>query len=51
MGVLNLVHELMHSFGAKHDPEPSEDAKCTPEDKVKFCFHFNRILRIEYHCV
>jgi len=33
MGVLNLVHELMHSFGAKHDPEPSEDAKCTPEDK------------------
>jgi hypothetical protein len=21
MGVLNLVHELMHSFGAKHDPD------------------------------
>ena len=35
MGVLNLVHELMHSFGAKHDPEPSENAKCTPEDKVR----------------
>ena len=34
MGVLNLVHELMHSFGAKHDPEPSEKAECTPEDKV-----------------
>ena len=36
MGVLNLVHELMHSFGAKHDPEPSENPKCTPDDKVDF---------------
>lgn len=35
MGVLNLVHELMHSFGAKHDPEPSENPKCTPDDKVE----------------
>ena len=34
MGVLNLVHELMHSFGAKHDPEPSDNPECTPEDKV-----------------
>lgn len=35
MGVLNLVHELMHSFGAKHDPDPSEEPECTPQDKVK----------------
>ena len=34
MGVLNLVHELMHSFGAKHDPEPKKRPECTPEDKV-----------------
>ena len=47
MAVLNLVHELMHAFGdflsnsttlymiilgAKHDPEISEDPKCTPSD-------------------
>ena len=25
MGVLNLVHELIHSFGAKHDPETDEE--------------------------
>ena len=36
MGVLNLVHELMHSFGAKHDPDPTENAKCTPDDKVSY---------------
>ena len=36
MGVLNLVHELMHSFGAKHDPEPTEEPQCTPHDKVLF---------------
>ena len=35
MGVLNLLHELMHSFGSKHDPEPSESPECTPADKVK----------------
>ena len=34
MGVLNLVHELMHSFGAKHDPEAAEEPQCTPHDKV-----------------
>ena len=34
MGVLNLVHELMHSFGAKHDPDPKKRPECTPEDKV-----------------
>ena len=34
MGVLNLVHELMHSFGAKHDPDPKKRPDCTPEDKV-----------------
>ena len=30
MAVLNLVHELMHAFGAKHDSEVSERAECTP---------------------
>ena len=35
MGVLNLVHELMHSFGAKHDPDTSVDPDCTPHDRVK----------------
>ena len=35
MGVLNLVHELMHSFGAKHDPEQAAKPECTPDDKVK----------------
>ena len=34
MGVLNLVHELMHSFGAKHDPEQASKPECTPDDKV-----------------
>ncbi|XP_059096532.1 disintegrin and metalloproteinase domain-containing protein 10-like isoform X2 [Tigriopus californicus] len=33
MGVLNLVHELMHSFGAKHDPDPKDSSNCTPIDK------------------
>ena len=28
------VHELMHSFGAKHDPEASLEPECTPQDKV-----------------
>ena len=28
--VLNLLHELMHSFGAQHDPEP----QCLPPDMV-----------------
>ena len=35
MGVLNLVHEMMHSFGAKHDPDPSQEPECTPKDKVR----------------
>ena len=35
MGVLNLVHEMMHSFGAKHDPDQNDRVDCTPEDKVK----------------
>ncbi len=34
MGVLNLVHEMMHSFGAKHDPDAAQSAQCTPDDKV-----------------
>ncbi|XP_023343181.1 disintegrin and metalloproteinase domain-containing protein 10 [Eurytemora carolleeae] len=36
MGVLNFVHEILHSLGAKHDPEPAEREDCTPLDK-----HFN----------
>ena len=35
MGVLNLVHEMMHSFGAKHDPDASQNPDCTPKDKVR----------------
>merc|ERR1719402_1474114 len=34
MAVLNLVHELMHAFGARHDPSVSERAECTPADSV-----------------
>ena len=30
MAVLNLVHELMHAFGAQHDPEEAERPECTP---------------------
>ena len=30
MAVLNLVHELMHAFGAQHDPDAVERAECTP---------------------
>jgi len=32
MAALNLVHELMHSFGARHDPPASQDPLCTPLD-------------------
>jgi hypothetical protein len=32
MAILNLVHELMHSFGAKHDPDPAENPRCTSAD-------------------
>ena len=32
MSVLNLVHELMHSFGAKHDPPADQVPRCTPRD-------------------
>ena len=39
MGVLNLVHELMHSFGAKHDPEANEEPECTPHDRVRSIFY------------
>ena len=44
MVVLNLVHELMHSFGAKHDPET-----CTPHDRVKsiFCWVSQQVLDFE----
>ena len=38
MGVLNLVHELMHSFGAKHDPDQAEEPQCTPHDRVTKLF-------------
>ena len=31
MVVLNLLHELMHTLGAQHDPEP----QCLPPDMVK----------------
>lgn len=41
MGVLNLVHEMMHAFGAKHDPELKEDPRCTPEDKVRTAGNLN----------
>ena len=43
MGVLNLVHEMMHSFGAKHDPEASVEPDCTPKDKVKSHAFFCKI--------
>jgi len=44
MGVLNLVHEILHSFGAKHDPEAEDREDCTPLDK-----HFNgRFLMSKY---
>ena len=33
--LLELVHELMHSFGAKHDPDPTSEPECTPQDKVR----------------
>jgi len=32
MAILNLVHELMHAFGAKHDPDQKERPDCTPSD-------------------
>ena len=32
LAVLNLVHELMHAFGAQHDPEETERAECTPSN-------------------
>jgi hypothetical protein len=44
---------MMHSFGAKHDPEASENSDCTPNDKVfninvenkfKFKFKFKFVL-------
>ena len=33
MAVLNLFHEVMHSFGAKHDPEATDEPNCTPKDQ------------------
>ena len=33
--LFELVHELMHSFGAKHDPDPTSEPECTPQDKVR----------------
>ena len=35
MAVLNLVHELMHAFGAQHDPDKTERPECTPSDSVE----------------
>ena len=35
MSVLNLVHELMHSFGAKHDPPAAARPQCTPGDAAQ----------------
>ena len=35
MAVLNLVHELMHAFGAQHDPEEAERAECTPTNAAE----------------
>ena len=49
MGVLNLVHELMHSFGAKHDPEANEEPECTPHDRVKFIFYWINKFWIGFH--
>jgi len=43
MGVLNLVHEMLHSFGAKHDPDPSQNPQCTPKDKVTSTYFNNYI--------
>jgi hypothetical protein len=45
MGVLNLVHELMHSFGAKHDPEPASKPECTPDDKESYIWFFIYVLQ------
>ncbi len=42
MGVLNLVHEMMHSFGAKHDPDPTQNPACTPRDKVKLDCQYHK---------
>ena len=50
MGVLNLVHELMHSFGAKHDPDAKENKKCTPDDKVKINVCINYDITICFIC-
>ena len=33
--LFEIVHELMHSFGAKHDPDPTSEPECTPQDKVR----------------
>ena len=35
MGVLNILHEIMHSLGAQHDPEPHDSVECTPKDRVR----------------
>ena len=49
MGVLNLVHELMHSFGAKHDPETASKPECTPDDKVILYFKsFEQLYSTQY---
>jgi len=34
MGVLNILHEIMHSLGAQHDPEPNQSVECTPKDRA-----------------
>jgi len=34
MGVLNILHEIMHSLGAQHDPEPKQSVECTPKDRA-----------------
>ena len=49
MGVLNLVHELMHSFGAKHDPEANEEPECNPHDRVRSIFYW--IFQQDFTCI
>ena len=44
--LFEIVHELMHSFGAKHDPDPTSEPECTPQDKVR---KLRQIKRLHNH--